>query len=191
MEEVHIIAGGEGGHGTQDLATESLSGWCWKGALEGIWSKPLLKQGHLEPVAWMAFEYLQGGALHSFSGQPVPVLSHSHGGKAFLMFRGNLLCFSLCPLPLVLPLGTTEKSLVPSFVHPPFSCLCTSMRSPQPSLLQVKQSRLSQPFLIGEMLQSLHHLRGILLDSRQCVHVSLVLGSPELDPVLQAWPQHC
>ena len=34
--------------------------------------------------------------------------------KFFLMFSWNFLCFSLCPLPLVLPLGTTEKSLAPS-----------------------------------------------------------------------------
>jgi len=37
--------------------------------------------------------------------------------KFFLMFRRNLLCLSLCPLPLVLSLGTTEKSLAP-----PLSC---------------------------------------------------------------------
>jgi len=36
------------------------------------------------------------------------------GKKFFLMFRQNFLCFSLCPLPLVLSLGTTEKSLAPS-----------------------------------------------------------------------------
>ena len=29
--------------------------------------------------------------------------------KCFLMFRGNLLCFSLCPLPLVLALGSHQK----------------------------------------------------------------------------------
>ena len=34
--------------------------------------------------------------------------------KFFLMFRRNFLCFSSCPLPLVLSLGTTEKSLAPS-----------------------------------------------------------------------------
>ena len=33
------------------------------------------------------------------------------------------------------------------------------------SLLQAEQSQLSQPFLTGEMLQSLNHLRGPLLDS--------------------------
>jgi len=36
------------------------------------------------------------------------------GKKFFLMFRQNFLYFSLCPLPLVLLLGTTEKSLAPS-----------------------------------------------------------------------------
>ena len=36
------------------------------------------------------------------------------GKKFFLMFRRNFLCLSLCPLPLVLSLGTTEKSLAPS-----------------------------------------------------------------------------
>ena len=34
--------------------------------------------------------------------------------KFFPVFRYNFLCFSLCPLPLVLSLGTTEKSLAPS-----------------------------------------------------------------------------
>ena len=39
--------------------------------------------------------------------------------KYFLMFRVNLLGFSLCPLPLVLSLGTAERSLAPSSSHPP------------------------------------------------------------------------
>jgi len=34
--------------------------------------------------------------------------------KCFLMFGGNVLCVLLCPLPLVLSLGATEKSLAPS-----------------------------------------------------------------------------
>ena len=42
------------------------------------------------------------------------------GKKFFLGFRRNFLCFSLCPLPLVLSLGTTGKSLAPSSWHPPF-----------------------------------------------------------------------
>lgn len=38
--------------------------------------------------------------------------------KCFLMYRQNLLCFSLCLLPPTLSLGTTENSLVPSSVYP-------------------------------------------------------------------------
>jgi len=37
-----------------------------------------------------------------------------------LMFRWHLLCFSLCPVPLLLSLATTEKSLALSSLHPPF-----------------------------------------------------------------------
>ncbi|KAK4823428.1 hypothetical protein QYF61_002114 [Mycteria americana] len=37
---------------------------------------------------------------------------------------------------------------------------------------------------ILQMLQSLHHLCGSLLDQLQYVHVSFVLGSPDLDPAL-------
>jgi len=54
-----------------------------------------------------------------------------HRDGAFLMFRGNLLCVSLCLLHLVLPLGTSEKSLAPSSLHPPFKHLhCTEQPRP-------------------------------------------------------------
>ena len=62
---------------------------------------------------------------------------------------------------------------------------------PEPSLLQGKQSQLSQPFLTGGMLQSLHHLHAALLDSPQYIYVSLLLGIPELPTVLQVWPHQC
>lgn len=39
--------------------------------------------------------------------------------KCFLMFKGNL----LCPLPLILALGTSEESLAPFSSHPPFKYL--------------------------------------------------------------------
>ena len=37
-------------------------------------------------------------------------------GGFLLMFKLNFLCFSLCPLPLALSLGTTEKSLAQSLL---------------------------------------------------------------------------
>lgn len=54
--------------------------------------------------------------------------------KHFLMFRWNLPCSSLCPLSLVLSLNTSEKSLVPFSLHPPFRYLYTLIWSPWESL---------------------------------------------------------
>ena len=69
------------------------------------------------------------------------------------MFRGYLLCFSLCPLTLVLSLGNTEKSLAPSPLHSATRYLYTQMRfPPEPSLLQTEQlifsyKRCSRPLI--------------------------------------------
>ena len=45
-------------------------------------------------------------------------INHVVGHLPFFV-RGILLCSSLCPLPLVLALGATEKSLAPSSLHLP------------------------------------------------------------------------
>lgn len=67
-------------------------------------------------------EDLQGRRLQKLSGQPVPVHSYLHN-KIFLILRGNPLI--VCPLPLVLSLNTTEKSLDPSSLHPTLRYLNT------------------------------------------------------------------
>jgi len=56
---------------------------------------------------------------------------------------------------------------------------------PEPSLLQAEQSQLCQPFLVQEMLHSLSHVHGPLLDLLQYVCISHGLESPALDPALQ------
>lgn len=58
--------------------TESQDGLGWKGSLEVILPKTLLKQGHLEQVdhGQTAFEDLQGVRLHILSGQSVPGLHY-------------------------------------------------------------------------------------------------------------------
>lgn len=105
--------------------------------------------------------------------------------NCFLLFRGILLCFSLYPLPIVLSLSTTEKSLNASSSQPPFSYLYTLIRFLLSLLFSKLNTYFSQPFPIGEMLQSLHHLRGLSLDS---LHVFPVLRIPELDIVFQVLP---
>lgn len=49
--------------------------------------------------------------------------SNTCTAKYFLMFRRNLLHPSLCPLPLVPRVGTTENSTAPPSLHPPFRSL--------------------------------------------------------------------
>jgi len=104
---------------------------------------PLPKQGHLqqavEDLVQARLEYLQRRRIHNPSGQPVPVLVTLRGKKFFLMFRRNFLCFSLCLLPLVLSLGTTEKS-GPILLTLTFQIFISISKVPsQPSLLQAKQ----------------------------------------------------
>lgn len=74
----------------------------------------LLKQGHLKKVVQdcvhVSFEDPQGMRLHNPYGQAVQLLSHMHSEE--VMSRQNLLCSILHLLPLVLALGTTEKSMV-------------------------------------------------------------------------------
>lgn len=83
---------------------------------------PFFKQGHVKPAAWnyvqKAFQYLQRGSLHKLwpSCARVGILTVQ---KCFLMFSGNLLCFSLGPLPLVLMLGTLKRA----WLHPLCTCL--------------------------------------------------------------------
>lgn len=117
-----------------------------------------------------------------FLGQPVPTFSHPQSKKmCLLMFTWNLLCFSLCPLPLIMSLGTTEKSLNTSSLHPSFRYLYTCIRI----LVSVHFhfSRLDSPSSLREFIcevpQSLNHPCHLLLDCFQYLHVSFVLRSPE------------
>jgi len=92
------------------------------GVGRGLWGSssqtPLTRQGHLQQTVQdhiqADLEYLQIRRLHNPSGQLLQCSVTLQVKKIFLMFRQNKLCFSLCPLPVVLLLGTTEKSLDPS-----------------------------------------------------------------------------
>lgn len=87
------------------------------------------------------------------------------------------MCTSLCLLHLFLMLGTTEKSLAVSSLYSASRYLHMLIRLP----LDLPWAGEPEPLLVGEMLQSLHHLIGPTSDSLQYVQVSLVLTSPELE----------
>jgi len=79
---------------------------------------PLPKQGHLQQAAQDRIQVVVNISREGDSTTSLGSLFQSsvtlRVKKFFLMFRWNFLCFSLCPLPLVLSLGTTEKSLATS-----------------------------------------------------------------------------
>lgn len=86
---------------------------------------------------------------------------------------------SLCSRPFFLSLGTAEKRMALSYLHPPLqvSIGFGEMPSLEPPLLQAEQPWLSQPLLKAETFQSFHHLCNLLLDSLQDGHASLVTES--------------
>ncbi|KAK4807117.1 hypothetical protein QYF61_018458 [Mycteria americana] len=120
-------------------------------------------------------EHFQGGGIHSFCGQPVPVPHHPHGKKFLPNIQSKCTLFqfkTVAPCPVTTGPVLKGRNKV----------------SLEPSLLQAERPQLSQPFFTGEVLQPSDHLRGPPLDPLQQVHVFLVLGTPELDAVLQSLP---
>ena len=130
--------------------TESQNGRGWKG--------PLVQPSCQSRVTYSRLHRTFSRRVLNISrekdstiplGSPFQCSVTLRGKKFFLMFSWNFLCFNLCPLPLVLSLGTTGKSLAPSSWPPPCRYLEAFLRSPQPSLLQAEQAQLPQPLLTG------------------------------------------
>jgi len=86
--------------------TESQNGRGWKGPL---WQSRLHRT-----LSRRVLNLSREGDSTASLGSLFQCSVTLRGKKFFLMFRRNFLCFSLCPLPLVLLLSTTEKSLAPS-----------------------------------------------------------------------------
>lgn len=72
-----------------------------------------------------------------------------------------------CPLPLVLLLDTTDKSLDPSSPHLPAGLQGCGGAPPEPPPLQAEQPQLLQTLLIAGGLQALQNLGGPALGSPQ------------------------
>ncbi|KAK4824741.1 hypothetical protein QYF61_018213 [Mycteria americana] len=95
----------------------------------------------------------------------------------------TLIFKTIAPCPVTT--GLAKKS-VPVFPIGSLEVLegCSKV-SLQPSRLQAEQPQLSQPVLVGEVLQPSDHFCGLALDPLQQLHVLLVLRAPELDTGFQ------
>lgn len=111
--------------------------------------------------------------------------------KPFLKFRGKLLFFSLCLLPLVLSITEQHwrESLASFSLNFPFRYSYKFMRSP--SNLFRLHIHISQPFFIQEVIQSLSILVGFFCTLPSMRMSLFLLEFPELDTALQVCPQQC
>lgn len=166
------------GHNTSKHFTESHNGWDWKGPLEVIWPSRV--------PAWISrATSRQLWKIPRETPQSLGILcqhSITHTAqKSFWWSEGTCCAHGLWFWHWAL----LSRAWFPSLGTLPSGNYGYWGDSPEPPLLQ---SQFSQPFLIGEVVHSHDHLGGHLLDFFQ---ISVVLGSPELDTVLQIWPHHC
>ena len=126
-------------------------------------------QNHIQT----GLESLQGWGIHNLLGQPVPALHHPLGEKLppNIQPKPPLSQFKTIPPHVDMLLSMPQRGLL------------------DPSLLQAKQARFPQPFLIGEVLQPSDHLSGPLLDLLQGSRVQIwvqLCSSAENGPIVPA-----
>lgn len=144
----------------EKLINNFQNNWDWKGPLEVPCYNPTAQAGPLRtcclapcPVGFWVSPGVETPQLH---WAPVPVLGHSYcSGKN----KSSDVCS--CFVPIVTGHHWMEPGSI--FLPPLFKVfMCIGeISAPQPFLLQAKQFKLSQPFLIAEILK--FYLCGLLL----------------------------
>ncbi|KAK4815585.1 hypothetical protein QYF61_004800 [Mycteria americana] len=141
---------------------------------------------------YVSFKYLQGWRLNHFPGQPGPMLDNPSSEDIFPNTQSKPPLVQLEAIssgPITCYLGEETD---PHLSTTSFQVVVESDKvSPQPPLLQAKQSQLPQPLLIRLVLQTLHQLRCPSLDTLQHLNVSLVVRGPKLNTVFEVRPHQC
>ncbi|KAK4829773.1 hypothetical protein QYF61_006572 [Mycteria americana] len=139
-----------------------------------------------------SFKYLQGWRLNHFPGQPVPMLDNPFSEEKFPNIQSKPPLAQLEAIssrPITCYLGEETD---PHLSTTSFQVVVESDEvSPQPPLLQTKQSQLPQLLLIRLVLQTLPQLRCPSLDTLQHLNVPLVVGGPKLNTVFEVRPHQC
>ncbi|KAK4822676.1 hypothetical protein QYF61_019043 [Mycteria americana] len=117
-----------------------------------------------------------GWRLNHFPGQPVPMLDNPFSEEKFPNIQSKP------------PLAQLE-----AISSRPITCYLGEETDPHLSTtsFQAKPPQLPQPLLIRLLLQTLHQLRCPSLDTLQHLNVSLVVGGPKLNTVVEVRPHQC
>ncbi|KAK4827926.1 hypothetical protein QYF61_022374 [Mycteria americana] len=132
---------------------------------------------------------VDGWRLNHFPGQPVPMLDNPFAEEIFPNIQSKPLLAQLeaiSSFPITCYLGEETD---PHLATTSFQAAVESDEvSPQPPFLQAKQPQFPQPLLISLVLQTLHQLRCLSLDTLQPLNVSLVERGPKLNTVFERLP---
>ncbi|KAK4814531.1 hypothetical protein QYF61_022020 [Mycteria americana] len=121
-------------------------------------------------------EELEGWRLNHFPGQPLPMLGNPFSEVKFPNIQSKP------------PLAQLE-----AISSRPITCYLGEETNPHLSTtsFQAKQPQFPQPLLIRLLLQTLHQLRCLSLDTLQHLNVSLVVRGPKLNTVFEVRPHQC
>lgn len=105
--------------------------------------------------------------------------------RCFVLFKQNFLYFSLCPLPLVLSLDSTQNHLSPFSLRCLLVVFMHGQGPSKHSYLCAEHYQLSEALFVWMVLHSFNCLCGPPLDSLQKVHFPLQSSTH------QVWPHLC
>ncbi|KAK4827693.1 LOW QUALITY PROTEIN: hypothetical protein QYF61_020827 [Mycteria americana] len=129
---------------------------------------------------------------HLLIFHPVPMLDHPFSKEIFPNIQPKPLLMQLEAIssrPITCYLGKETNT---HLTTTSFQVVVESDKvSPEPPLLQTKQSQFPQPLLIRLVLQTLHQLRCPSLDTLQHLNVLHVVRGPKLNTVFEVWSHQC
>lgn len=123
--------------------------------------------------------------------QNIPTLSPAQHRSATWCSETDTRLFQFVPTAIYPSPGHHWKQPASNIFVPSFQIFMNTDPLWTSSSSGWRAASLFQVFLVGKVLQALHHLCSPFLDSIPLPHVSPLLKSPALDTALQMWPCHC
>lgn len=121
--------------------------------------------------------HIQSWGTHSFSGQPVPVVSPPHSKELLPYIQSKFTCFSLKLFPCPVSTGLGKKRLSIFLVIPLQVLKSSNKVFLIPSVLQDEQPQVSQPVFMQKAFRPSDNFHGPALDVLKRRSMSFPHGS--------------